>query len=42
LRFPTLCGIATGAMIVAMVMDHRKQEAKMGQKETAGDQRPIS
>jgi len=35
-KFPSLCGIATGAMIVAMVMDHRKQEAKMGQEDMEG------
>lgn len=25
--FPSLCSIATGAILVGMVMDHRRQEA---------------
>jgi len=30
-QFPALCELATGAMIVGMFMDHKRQEAKMGQ-----------
>jgi hypothetical protein len=35
-KFPTLCGLATGAMIVGMVMDHRRQETKMAQENPEG------
>jgi hypothetical protein len=35
-KFPALCELATGAMIIGMVMDHKKQESKMGQENTEG------
>jgi len=35
-NFPALCGLATGALIAGMVMDHRKQEAAMLHEDTEG------
>jgi len=36
-KFPALCGLTTGALIVGMVMDHRKQEETRRQGGAEGD-----
>jgi len=33
-KFPALCGIATGAMVAGMFMDHKKQQARTGHEDT--------
>jgi hypothetical protein len=35
-KFPSLCGFATGAMVFGMVMDHKNQGTKTGQKDLKG------
>jgi hypothetical protein len=35
-KFPSLCGFATGAMVFGMVLDHKNQGTKTGQKDLKG------
>jgi len=35
-KFPALCGLATGAMVAGMFMDHKKQQEKASQEDSEG------